>query len=280
LSVSECFRYCYHNLLGRVIPFYETPDAYYNLGKKGTESQQKSDIIDKKAYHSKAQSSTTLSGMMKLSSNQEIEANSFKKLLQSIVPSKSKYPEFVIQPDMNGDIDFSEDYFLPPIHSEREYTLVLDLDETLIHYEEISYGKGKVHVRPFVDRFLQQLSTHYEIVIFTASVRDYADHIIDQIDEGNWITHRLYREHTTRQGEIYFKDLRRLGRDLSKTIIVDNNSDNFALQPSNGILIPSFTGDHGDFTLVGMAQRLAQMVSHNRPADIRHLLADYGFDSR
>lgn len=215
---------------------------------------------------------------MKLSSNQEIESNSFQRLLQSIVPTESRNPEFVFQPDLNEFMEQENAIYLPPKHPEKMFTLVLDLDETLIHYEEISYGKGKVHVRPFADKFLQQLSLHYEIVIFTASVQDYADHIIDQLDEGNWISHRLYREHTTPRGDTYFKDLRLLGRDLAKTIIVDNNADNFALQPANGIQIPAFTGDHGDFILVSMAQKLTQLALHPDASDLRHLLVEYGLD--
>jgi TFIIF-interacting CTD phosphatase-like protein len=37
------------------------------------------------------------------------------------------------------------------------------------------------------------MSQYFEIVIFTAAVKDYADQILDTIDKKNWITHRLYR---------------------------------------------------------------------------------------
>jgi len=43
------------------------------------------------------------------------------------------------------------------------------------------------------------------------------------------ISHRLYRQHTKPQDGVYYKDLRPLGRDLSKTIIVDNLKENFQL---------------------------------------------------
>lgn len=42
------------------------------------------------------------------------------------------------------------------------------------------------------------MSKYYEVVIFTASVKDYADTILDQLDpEHKFISFRLYREHTT-----------------------------------------------------------------------------------
>lgn len=66
---------------------------------------------------------------------------------------------------------------------------MLDLDETLIHFNE---EEDYFAVRPGCQDFLKHLSAHFEIVIFTASVQEYADWIIDQIDTEGHITHRLY----------------------------------------------------------------------------------------
>lgn len=82
---------------------------------------------------------------------------------------------------------------LPPNRSGKKYTLVLDLDETLTHTLN-SYGpKIKFLKRPFVDEFLREMSLYYEIVIFTAAMQEYADEIINQIDTGRRVSHRLYR---------------------------------------------------------------------------------------
>jgi TFIIF-interacting CTD phosphatase-like protein len=71
------------------------------------------------------------------------------------------------------------------------------------------------------------MAKYYEIVIFTAAMQEYADQVIDQIDVGNNIEYRLYRQHTSQNGPFLVKDLGLLGRDLTKTIIIDNISDNF-----------------------------------------------------
>lgn len=92
---------------------------------------------------------------------------------------------------------------------EQPYTLVLDLDETLIHFvssqdnmqddqtglEELEDGENDFFymVRPYCNKFLTELSKFYEIVIFTAAMQDYADWIIDGIDQRGSVKHRLYR---------------------------------------------------------------------------------------
>lgn len=73
------------------------------------------------------------------------------------------------------------------------------------------------------------MSKYYEIVIFTAAVKDYADWILDRLDPEKIISHRLYRCSTTEQNGVFLKDLSKLGRDLAKTLIVDNNPVNFLL---------------------------------------------------
>ena len=42
------------------------------------------------------------------------------------------------------------------------------------------------------------------------------------------------------------KDISKLGRDLSKTIIIDNLRENFKMQPNNGIFIKTWTSDVND----------------------------------
>jgi CTD small phosphatase-like protein 2 len=71
------------------------------------------------------------------------------------------------------------------------------------------------------------MSRYYELVIFTASLKDYADWILDDFDRTRIIKHRLYRTSCRLRRNVYVKDLSKLGRDLSKTIIIDNIADNY-----------------------------------------------------
>lgn len=94
------------------------------------------------------------------------------------------------------------------------------------------------------------MSKYYELVIFTAALQDYADWILNRLDVNKCITHRLYRQHTTSEVNYNVKDLSKLGRDLSTTIIVDNIPENFQLQPENGIYIKSWFKDPDDCALM------------------------------
>ncbi len=58
---------------------------------------------------------------------------------------------------------------MPPAKDPECYTLVLDLDETLVHYYEHN-GEGKFRIRPGCEKFLKEMSELYEVVIFTAAM--------------------------------------------------------------------------------------------------------------
>ena len=102
--------------------------------------------------------------------------------------------------------------------------MVVDLDETLVHYDK---EKRQFFVRPYTRHFLREVSQYFEIVIFTAATQDYTDYILQRVDIEQTISHKLYREHTTAGRLGIVKDISRLGRDLSKTIIIDNNPRSF-----------------------------------------------------
>lgn len=64
-----------------------------------------------------------------------------------------------------------------------------------------------------------------------------------------------------------------LGRDLQKTIIVDNISENFLLQPENGICIKSWYDDESDNALMQLAPLLVQIVQYN-VKDVKRALTE------
>ena len=152
-------------------------------------------------------------------------------------------------------------YFPPKDPSDkREYCLVLDLDETLVHFFE-DENEAYVKVRLGTENFIRELSKYCEIAIFTASTKYYADIVIDGLDCKDLIDFRLYRQHTTVINGINVKDLSRLGRDLSKIIIIDNIEENYQFQKNNGLNICDFEGDENDNELNYLLEDLLKLVS-------------------
>ena len=114
----------------------------------------------------------------------------------------------------------------------------------------------------------------YELVVFTAGTKEYAEPIIDIIEKREkFFMKRLYREHTTYKNNNYIKDLTKLGRDLSKIIIIDNLEENYCLQPENGLNIIDFEGDESDHELNFLLEDLLQIVKEKNK-DIRDLLPE------
>ena len=169
-------------------------------------------------------------------------------------------------------------------------TLILDLDETLIH----SLAKGGrmstghmvevklstammggggaavpqhpilyyVHKRPHCDEFLRKVSVlglpgargcmptarltgiremqvcrWYKLVVFTASVQEYADPVIDWLEQDRkYFMGRYYRQHCTFRGGNYIKDLSSVEPDLSQVMIVDNSPASYLFHPGMFLL--------------------------------------------
>lgn len=166
---------------------------------------------------------------------------------------------------------------LLPKQKEKEYTLVLDLDETLIRYKEDTNDstKGTVIYRPGLITFLANVCPYYELVLFTMSLKQYADTIVDNIEKDRvFFNKRLYREHSTFLGNTRVKDLMILGRDLQSTIIIDDIERNFILQKENGILIkPYYGNDDNDLTLIDLIPILVKIAKDKM--DIRSGLKVY-----
>ena len=180
-----------------------------------------------------------------------------------------------------------------PIEKNNNYalTVVLDLDETLIgfekeenednedeEYEEEEEDIKKMIIRPGLYEFLDGLiKINCELVLFTSSNKNYADNYINEIEKSKkYFKKRLYREHCILIGSAYVKDLSKLGRDLSKVIIVDNDLACFYLQQENGILIKPFLGnkDEKDITLNNLYDILSNIIK-NKFHDIRIELEKY-----
>jgi Dullard-like phosphatase family protein len=153
----------------------------------------------------------------------------------------------------------------------KQYTLVLDLDETLIHFKPNPNNEesGTIKIRPFLMEFLAKIKEYYELVVFTAATQEYADPIINALEtNGKFFDYRLYRMHTIIIDNDFVKDLSKLGRDLSKIIIVDNMEQNYKLQKNNGITIRPFWGkDNEDTALIDLLEILIKIAE--KKMDVR-----------
>ena len=159
----------------------------------------------------------------------------------------------------------------------KQYTLVLDLDETIVHFKinPDLENEGVLKVRPGIHEFLETLGKVYEIIVFTAATKEYADILIDEVEENKiYFDYRLYRQHTVIIDNDFVKDLTRLGRPLDKIIIVDNMPQNFRLQKENGINIRAFWGeDKNDTALIELMPILLNIAKEG--GDVRKGLAKY-----
>ncbi|KAE8354877.1 NLI interacting factor-like phosphatase-domain-containing protein [Aspergillus coremiiformis] len=184
-------------------------------------------------------------------------------------------------------------------------TLILDLDETLIH----SLAKGGrmssghmvevklaapmttalspgappttlgpqhpilyyVHKRPHCDEFLRKICKWYKLVVFTASVQEYADPVIDWLEQERKYFHaRYYRQHCTFRNGAYIKDLSSVEPDLSKVMILDNSPMSYIFHEDNAIPIEGWINDPTDNGLLHLVPMLEAL---QYVTDVRAFLA-------
>ena len=190
--------------------------------------------------------------------------------------NNNKYPKYNINVDNLHNTN--NKIILLPNKLDNKKTLVLDLDETLIHsaFEpfrpkddiklkmKIKNEEYIIHVlkRPYLDEFLKIVTQKYEVVIFTASIPDYANPLLDQLDPFKKISYRLFREHCTRTDNgLFIKDLNKLGRNLKDVIIIDNNPISYTLNKMNGLPILTWHSIQSDNELIKLIPLLLYLTN-------------------
>lgn len=167
---------------------------------------------------------------------------------------------------------------LPPRNpGDARPCLVLDMDETLIaasfdyylpgadYIIPISYNSvgstglsqyeltaiGFIKRRPYLLEFLEEVAKDWEIVVMTAGVSDYANPIIDAFDRLHLITHRLFRDSCSFDNatRTVYKNLSILGRDIKRTVIVDNSPKCYMFHKHNAIAITTWENGSKDKAL-------------------------------
>ncbi len=152
----------------------------------------------------------------------------------------------------------------------RTKILVLDLDETLVHstcrsasdcdfFIEVLIDRSSclyyLYKRPHVEHFLATVAAWFHLVVYTASLREYADPVVDWLDAGRGLfRRRLFRPACVEVAPgVHAKNLALVdGGDLSRVALVDNTPASFVLHPANGIPVDSWTGERGDAALLDL----------------------------
>ena len=159
--------------------------------------------------------------------------------------------------------------------------LLLDLDETLIHseykfsynnkisnsdkikekciYKEIHFKEGEsefqmiIFIRPFLNDFLENMNSYFDLGIFTAALKNYAEAALKIIDPSEkFFKFKFFRDSCINiNDKIYIKDLSIIDNyDLKNIILVDNSLYSFLNNLNNGVLVNSFYYDENDDQLI------------------------------
>ena len=163
----------------------------------------------------------------------------------------------------------SIDKIIPPYISypnKKEFSLVISLDETLIHFKSgsIKNNKGIIQLRPGLIEFFETIKPYYEIIVFCNGNKKYTDLIVNSIDEKKtYIDYRLYRDHCIIICNDFVKDISRIGRPINKIVIVDNIPQNYRLHKENGINIKSFYGDKSNDKILFSLNKILINIAKN-----------------
>jgi len=169
-------------------------------------------------------------------------------------------------------------------NKKNKKTLILDLDETLVHSGFHPFNRksdftlnikvdGKNHTifvlkRPYVEEFLSEIAPYFEIIIFTASISEYASPLIDMLDKNKLTSGRLFRQHCLFNHGLYLKDIKIIQKDLKDVIIIDNNPVSYVLNQDNGIPIITWYDDLNDKELLNLIPFLKYLSTENDVRDV------------
>ena len=231
----------------------------------------------------------TIINNMKNTKNYNNFLNYFKKLINiSFEEINQFFRDYIYKPNIiNSTILCSKilnnsniNKIIPPYISypnKKEFSLVISLDETLIHFKSgsIKNNKGVIQLRPGINEFFEAIKPYYEIIIFSNGNKKYTDLIVNSIDEKKtYIDYRLYRDHCITICNDFVKDISRIGRPINKIVVVDNIPQNYRLHKENGINIKSFYGDKSNDKILFSLNKILINIAKNG-GDVRDGIKKY-----
>ncbi|VEL36307.1 unnamed protein product, partial [Protopolystoma xenopodis] len=160
-------------------------------------------------------------------------------------------------------------YYQPP------YTLVLEVTDLLVHPDWKFRTGWRFKKRPALEAFLKQLHPYYEVIAFSSESIMTAGPVLAQLDsQGQYFSHRLFREATRYRNGRHIKDLSCLNRDLSRVVLIDWNPEAASMQPENAFIIRRWRGEDTDTDLLDLAAFL-RMLAMGGVEDVRLVLDHY-----
>ncbi|KAI5807130.1 HAD-like domain-containing protein [Geopyxis carbonaria] len=169
------------------------------------------------------------------------------------------------------------DKLLPDMIPEygRPYTLVIALEDLMVHSSWDREHGWRIAKRPGLDYFLAYLFQYYEIVVFTNQPDSMAAPIIQKVDHSpGYIMYPLFRAHTRYVDGKYIKDLKYLNRDLSKVVMLETNPDAWSANPDNTLKLAPWKGDAADRELVALIPFL-EYIAALGVDDVRTAIKSY-----
>jgi len=165
---------------------------------------------------------------------------------------------------------------LEPPYFQPKYTVVLEMTGLLVNSDWTHKHGWRFQKRPGLDIFLQQVGyPEFEVVIWTVENAMTFYPIVRGMDpEGKIVMYQLFRDATRFKNGIHMKDLHSLNRDLKRVIVVDWNSKTTEETPENALVLPKWTGDNSDRSLISLAQFLEE-VKNSDVEDVREVLSYY-----
>ena len=163
----------------------------------------------------------------------------------------------------------------------KKYTLVLDLDNTLISHNNRNRNNNDIcNLRPGLLSFLNVMKPLYELISYTNESKEYSEQLLKEIESSRkYFDYNLYKEHNVLIDNDLVKDISKIGRDMKKIIIVDKNYENIKSTPQNGILIKPYFGESSqNDTVLFELKKLLILFHKIGYEDIRVAIKNYESD--